>query len=416
MKYRLLSFLIVIIGLILSLVFLQGSSNPETSVFYQISLIINSRILQVISLLTIVLLLTGLCIAVNRLLRVGCFWKLFRYFGVAAATISLVAQLLAFVVGKLPFLATNRVPDISRIESALSVFGLKTEIWEKISNARNLFDWGEAIFGLSGGNYAIWLLFAGAVAFVMLSDSEAAEPTYNVIDSVSRLIFQLLQNIFTFLSIYLIFMTSYMVWQIRSNSLLALYAGFISHSIIVLFLLFCITTIVLFFVYRDKNAFSFIWEIFLSLFSSFSTGQSLLGMGVILVEQRNRLGMPRNISGVLNPLNLLFLRPGSAIMLSYSFMVYYSSTTRWEMGLVVELFWLVILPIALSMVLGLLFIPNYFMILPVYLLLFGLDLTDNFIIMAPILFIGQKFANCIDVFSWNLLNYIYYQFYNVNKD
>ena len=412
MKYRLLNFATIVMGLVLSLILLQGSMNPEASVFRQIFLIIHSPMLRGISLLTLVLLLTGLCVAANRLLRIGYFGKLFRYFWVAATVISLVAQLLAFLVGKLPFLPGDRIPDVSRIESTLSVFGLKTEIWEQIGDAHSVFDWGVAIFGISGGNYAVWLLFACAVAFVMLSDSEAAEPTYNIVDSISRLIFQLLQNIFALLSIYLVFTIIYMVWEIRSNGLLALYAGFISRSILILVLLFCIAPLVLFFVYRDKKAFVFIWQTFLSLFSSFFIGHSLFGMGVLIVEQKNQLGMPRNISGVLNPLNYLFFRPGSAIMLSYSFITYYSNVTRWQMGFTLELLWLIVLPIILSMIIGLLFVPSYFMILPVYFFSFGLGLTDNFIILAPILFIGQSFANYIDVFSWNLLNYIYCQFYN----
>ena len=407
MKYRLLSFATIVIGLALSL--LLGSA--EISAFDQIFLVA-SPILQGISLLTGILLLTGLCVAANRLLRIGHFWQLFRYFWVTATVISLLAQFLAFLVAKIPFLPVDRIPDVSRIQSSLSVFRLKAEMWEQMINAGSLFDWGSVLSGISGGNYAIWLVFACAIAFVMLSDSEAAEPTYNLVDSVSRLIFQLLQNIFVLLSVYLIFVMIYTVWQVRSDELLVMYAGFLARLIAILALLFCIAPLILFFVYRDKKAFAFIWQTFLSIFSSFFTGHSLFSMGVLIVEQRNRLAMPRNVSGVLNPLNLLFFRPGSAIVLAYSFITYYSNTTRWQMGFSLELLWLIIVPIIFSIIIGLLFIPSYFMILPVYFLLFGLSLTDNFIIMAPVLLIGQSFANCIDVFSWNLLNYIYIQFYN----
>ncbi|WGK70248.1 cation:dicarboxylase symporter family transporter [Candidatus Haliotispira prima] len=411
MKYRLLSFASIVVGLVLSLILVR--SNPiEATQASRMSPIPGTPILQGTTVLTAVLLLTGLCIATNRLLRVKRFWKTIRYFSISAFIIYIVTQILAFLVGKLPFLPSDQIPDISRIHNSLSVFGLNADTWSQMQNTPSIVAWGITFSQLSTSHYVIWLIFACAIAFVMLHDTEVSEPTYNLVDSVSRLIFRLLQNLFALLSIYLVIHMAYMIWCLRGNTLLTFYAGFLTRLVIITTLLFLITPLILSFVYKDKKAHSFLPQGFLSIFTSFLTGSAMFSMGTLIIEQKNRLAISRNTAGLLNPLNLLFLRPGSAIVLAYSFITYYSSNTRWQLNFFPEVFWLIIVPIGFSILIGLFSIPNYFTVLPFYFVLFGLGTTDTFVIMVPVLLLGQSFANCIDLLSWNLSNYIYDRFYS----
>ena len=412
MRYRLLSFTSLISALVLSLIFVRASTASEIDRIGPILSILAGYITQGVTILTILLLLTSLCISNNRLLRGRSFWRAIRYFFTSAIAIYSLSQTIAFLISKLPFLPGDQVPDISHIHNSLSVFGLNAETWEQIQNIQGFFSWAFTFSQLNNNHYIIWIATASVVAFVMLHDMEVAEPTYNLTDSISRLSFRLLQNLSALLTIYLAIYTIYIVWQIRSNALLGFYMGFFVRLIVVTILLFMLAPLFLFFVYKDRNSPKFFWQSFLNIFTSFLTGNAMFSMGVLIVEQKNHLAMPRDTSGILNPLNLLLLRPGAAIVLAYSFITYYSSNTRWQLNFFPEVFWLVIIPIGFAIVIGLFSITNYFMVLPFYFVLFGLGTTDTFVIMTPVLLLGQSFANCIDLLSWNLSNYIYDRFHN----
>ncbi len=416
MKYRLLSFASIIVGLLLSLFLIRGDTQSAASLGAlnaggQAFPVLSSLAVRAISILTTVLLLSGLCISCNRLLRLQKLGKTVRYFFSTALIGYLVAQILAFLVIKIPFLPGNDIPDISQIHKSLSTFGLNANIWNRIQNIRGLTDWASMLSRLNNSHYLVWLALAGALGCIMLRDNEASEPTYNLLDSISRLVFPLLQGLFSLLSIYLIAYIAYTLWQIRSDSLLIFYLGFFVDLIVIIAVLFLSGCLLLFFVYKDKKPHLFLCQSFLSIFSSFLTGNAMFSMGTLIVEQKNRLGISRDVGGLLNPLNLLFLRPGSAIVLAVSFITYYSSNTRWQLSFFSQLYWLILIPIILAIAIGLFSIPSHAMLLPFYLVMFGLGTTDTFVIMAPILLLGQSFANCIDVFSWSLSNYIYDRFY-----
>ncbi len=410
MKYRILSFISIIISMILA-VLIVGDYKTT----FQIEKIFNTTttfIFQGIAFLNMILLFSGLCISTNQLFRNNCFWKTVRYFFSFTIITYSVTQLLAFLISKVSFLPSNQVPDISQLNNLASTFGLKIDTWNNIQEITGLFSWVLAFSHLSPNQYIIWFVFFAAIGFVMLYDMEVAEPSYNLADSINRLTFSLLQRIFSLLSVYLVIYVFYTVWQFSNNDLLMFYMGFILRLLVITAILFLFVPLVLFIIYKDQKAHLFFWKTFLSIFTSFLTGNAVFSMVTLILEQKNHFGIQRINTGLLNPLNIVFLRPGSAIVLAYSFVTYYSSNTRWQLSFFPDIFWTMLIPIGLAIIIGLFSIPNYYMVIPFYFILFGLGTTDTFVIMTPILLLSQSFACCIDLLSWNLSNYLYDRFYS----
>lgn len=412
MKYRIVFLTILSLLFLTGLFFLGDFFSGWNKALLKELLKLNEYVFSAANFIGITIFSSSLVIAARQLKQQRYLGQTINFVFIGVCFCYLLFLILGYLLLKMNLWPTEKLPTIEQIQNSFSNSPISQTMELFTAGGNHFLDQIKTLPLLSSLPLFPLFLFAVFLGLSMCRDREVAEPLYNVLDSISRLMFQWIQTALKWISYFLLLNSIYWIWQLKTAPLRQYYTSFfLNLGLLSLLITLAVIPAFLFLFQKERSPYRWLWNNIISVVAAFFTANSIFAASTMIVEQRQRYFQKRNTSGFLVPLYLLLLRPGSALVLCYSFAAYYTATTRWEMGFGSELLWLILIPIGLSMLMGLFSLPVYQLILPLYFLLYNPNSAYNYLLIAPSLFIGQSIAAMLDVVSWNLMNHLYQKRY-----
>jgi Na+/H+-dicarboxylate symporter len=274
------------------------------------------------------LVLFSLTVAIHRLRQAGKFWSLVgKSFLMILATTALV---LTFGVGVTRlFFSSGRIPII--VENSAEVAPLNPE-----QSAFELFP--SNMLSVPAGN-GLFLLPLGLFAFFLAIgfsyDKAYSKPLVSLCDSLSRIFFHIAAFFSELLGIVVIVLASYYAWQYRLTLTSGVFSGLVRLLLIItLSLSFVVFPLLLYLFHHEKRRTP--WKkLYGSLgpaIAAFFSGDINFALPVLIIHNKENLGVNRRVNAVVPLLYTAIGRAGSAMVAAVSFIVILQSYSSLEIG------------------------------------------------------------------------------------
>jgi len=384
MKVWLKLLLGAVIGLGLGLLLPLPGRN-ETSLLFQI----NDFVINLGRYALFPMIFFSTAVAVSDLHRDRKLWSVLGRSLVAMAA----ATLVLVIVGALFILlfSPERIPIATRRETEL-IF----QSWnETLANLvpKNLFQI------LTGG--ADFLLPVYVLSFILglhfPFDRKVTEPTVNLFDSLSQILYHLNSFIVELLGFGMIVLAAAWLTQLRLVQDIQLYVQFFAVlGLAAVVVLFVVLPGLLWFFGGRTNPYPAIFGLLGAALGAFFSGDSFFSLGLVSRLSRENLGVPRKVGAVTLPLFAMFGRAGTALTTTIGFFIILKSYSSLEISLE-QILWTVIFAFSLSFALP--SVPGLGAYINLSLLcsLYGRGLENGYLTLQPVLPILVSVSALLDV-------------------
>lgn len=309
-----------------------------------------------------------------------------------------LGTLILVLVGALFILlfSPERIPITSRRETELIFRSWNDTLANLVP--KNLFQI------LTGG--ADFLLPLYVLAFILglhfPFDRGVTEPTVNLFDSLSRILYHLNSFIIEVLGFGMIVLSAAWMTQIRLIQDIQLYFQFFAVlSLATIVVLFAVIPALLWFFGGRQNPYKWIFGMLGAGLGAFFSGDSFFSLGLVSRLTRENLGVPRKVGAVNLPLFAMFGRAGTALTSTIAFFIILKSYSSLEISLE-QILWTVFFAFSLSFALP--SVPGLGAYINLSLLcsLYGRGLENGYLTLQPVLPILVSFSALLDVYMGSL--------------
>lgn len=370
--------------------FLPLPVRAETSLLLQI----NDFVLSLGRYALFPLVFFSTAVALNDLQRDKKLWgTLIRSLAyMALGTLILVLVGALFIL----LLSPERIPITSRRETELIFRSWNDTLGNLVP--KNLFQI------LTGG--ADFLLPVYLLSFILglhfPFDRSVTEPTVNLFDSLSRILYHLNSFIVELLGFGMIVLSAAWLTQIRLIQDVQLYLQvFAVLSLATAFVLFAVIPALLWFFGGRENPYRWIFGMMGAGLGAFFSGDSFFSLGLATRLSRENLGVPRKVGAVTLPLFAMFGRAGTALTSTIAFFIILKSYSSLEIS-VEQILWTITFAFLLSFALP--SVPGLGAYINLSLLcsLYGRGFENGYLTLQPVLPILVSFSALLDIYVGSL--------------
>jgi len=330
----------------------------------------------------------SLPIAVTKLRRTRKLGRLLRY----SAYYAVIATLLLALLGTLiAWIADwGRLSVISGTAPDIIIYGLKRILLE-------IFNQNSFRVLVGSPSFLLPLIVpAFILGWYMYYDKAIAEPTFNLFDSITRLLYKINRR----LMILMPFMLSvFTATALIESKRIVDFASFLP----LLGTAFAISILLIGAVYplvmRAMLGRGYSWRVMAglsgALLSCFISGDPLFNYGNLTRHLKENLNIPRHNAALIAPLYMLFARAGTSMLSAICMLTVIRSYSSLEITYF-QIAWVVIFSFLISFALPA--NPNWGIVAALTLLcsLYGRGLDDGWLILAPILPLLAMLGSVLD--------------------
>lgn len=167
--------------------------------------------------------------------------------------------------------------------------------------------------------------------FITKTSREESEPTYNLIDSLSRIIFKINEYFLKVVILWVTILTASYVLIIKSIINIEIFIPLtLMLVILTVLIIFIIYPIIFYYASGKRNAFKYIFAQIPSLITAAVTGDQFFTGSIITSSHKKQYRVKREISGFNLPYLTLFSKAGTALVSIISFIVILKSYSSLE--------------------------------------------------------------------------------------
>jgi len=318
---------------------------------------------------------------------------------IVSSTVALV--LIGVIVTML--VSPSRIPLIVEAKSIISLTDRSDSILSIFP--RNMFT---LFTGNSNVLFPLYFL-SFTLGFIMHRDREVAEPTFNLFDSLSRILFDLNILISKISPLFLTLISFSLFRSIKAIPDRSMFLNLIVIlSISTAIVIFLIYPLVLFMTDRTSNPYKTLYYLILPLFHGLISGDSFFSLSILSRTMKKELHISRKISALTLPVNAMFAKAGTALVTSVAFLTILKSYSSLEITLF-QIVWVIAFSILVSFTLA------SFPAMGAYTALYMLSemysrthtgLTDSYLLIKPAVPLLIGFAILLDVATSALVTII----------
>lgn len=322
------------------------------------------------------LILFSVPVAVFELNEDKEFWRV-----LGRIMLVLLASVAAFAligVATASLVRPARIPllaDAAPSASTLDLKGLLLAVFPE-----SLF----SIFASSGSFLLPVYFFAVLLGLAFSFDKTATRPVLSLVDSLSRIFYQINSFFAEFLGVLVITATAYNVLKFRSELRVDVYGPLLLLvGIEVLVMALGVIPAVLYFAVGKKNPYRVLYALLAPSLAALVSGDVYFPLGSLMKHAKESLGIRRRINGLVLPLAVLFGRAGTALVTTTAFIVVLSSYSG--LGISVgSLAWILAAAPLLTLLLGASPGRGAMTALTALCALYGRGFENGYLIVAPI--------------------------------
>lgn len=386
-----------LVGVILGVIFavLAGSDNQS---FLALSEFLTKFSLQIARYTAYPVLFFGFALGVYNLTetkRLGRVLLFCFIFSIASAILFSAFGILSFFIAspsRIPILLEKAIelPSFTISEFLLAVF--PSSAFSSFSNS---------LFILPICAFAFFVGIAAASI-----EKQFSKQSLTLFDSLARVSYGILLLFVDFFAIFMIALT--VSWTVNFRAMLA--TGFFTDIIILLLVdlvvvIFGIFPLIIKLTCKESKPYKIMFAGLATFMLSFFSGDASAAFATNLRHCHESLGIRRRISNVAMPLLSIFAKPGSAMLLSISFLLIFKSYSSQNMGFQ-SLALLLFLSAGFSFFLARFPVGGTYIALASICLFFGSVYEQGYLILKPAAFFIASVATAIDSFAAMLGSYI----------
>jgi len=386
MKLWISSVLAIIVGTLAALFIPFGESGQSLLLKY------SELALNIGRYIVFPLVFFSLAIAVCKLRREKKLLKtlLFMMSYIIGSTILLVIIGVIFTL----ILSPTRIPLIVETQSVFNMADQTNSLM--MIFPQNMF---KVLTGSS--NILLPLYFLSFIlGMIFFKDREVSEPTFNLFDSLSRILYELNKVITNLTPLLLLGLSYSLIKTIKEIPDLSMFRDLLIILIITsVFILFIIYPLVLFLTDKKTNPYKSLYAVIIPLLTGLVSGDSFFSLSMLIRAGKENLKISRKIGALTFPFSSMFGKAGTALVTAISFLTILKSYSSLEITLY-QIFWVILFSILVSFTLA--SIPS----LGAYTALYMLSTiysqshtghTDSYLLIKPIVPILIGFAVMIDI-------------------
>ncbi|MBI9096856.1 MAG: dicarboxylate/amino acid:cation symporter [Spirochaetaceae bacterium] len=239
-----------------------------------------------------------------------------------------------------------------------------------------------------------------SLGFIIYKDREISEPTFNLFDSLSRILYDLNIAITRITPILLLGLSFRMVKSIKEIPDLSMFRDLIiiliATSLLVLLIIY---PFILFLTDKNNNPFKTLYAVLTPLLTGLISGDSFFSLSMMSRAGKENLKISRKTAALTLPLSAMFGKAGTAMVTSIAFLTILKSYSSLEITLY-QIIWVTLFSILVSFTLA--SIPSLGAYTALYILssIYSRSHTghmDSYLLIKPIFPILIGFAVMIDV-------------------
>jgi len=330
----------------------------------------------------------SLPVAVTKLRRTRKLGLILRYSAYYAIIATLLLALLGTLIAWMADL--GRLSVISGTAPDIVIYDLK-RILREIFNQNS--------FSVLVGNYSFLLPLivpAFILGWYMYYDKAIAEPTFNLFDSITRLLYKINRRLMVLMPLMLAVFTATSLIESKRILDFASFLPLLGTAFAVsLFLIGAVYPLVM----RAMLGRGYSWKVMAglmgALLSCFISGSPLFNYGNLTRHLKENLNIPRHNAALIAPLYMLFARAGTAMLSAMCMLTVIRSYSSLEITYF-QVAWVVIFSFLISFALPA--NPNWGIVAALALLfsLYGRGLDEGWLILAPILPLLAMLGSVLD--------------------
>jgi putative transporter len=389
-----------LIGVILGVVFalVAGSSN---TVFVQVTSFLSDWALQIGRYAAYPVLFFGFALGVFNLIESKKLVRLLLF----CLLFPIIAAVLFSALGIVSFFIANpsRIPISVENAVALPAFKL-TNYLSAIFPSNAFQSFTETFFMLP---ICVFAFFAGVGAATI--EKQFSKSALTVFDSFARVAYSVVVLFVDFYAILVVALTA--MWTVNFSAMVqSVQAGFFTDMIILLVvdlivIFFGVFPLVIKLTCKEVNPYRVLFAALATFIVAFFSGDANTGFVTNLRHCHESLGIRRRVSNVATPLLTIFAKPGSAMVLSISFLIIFKSYSSNSMD-VQSLLLLMFLSACFSLFLAPFSVGGTYIALAGICLFFGSVYEQGYLILKPAAFFIGSVATAIDAFAAMVGSYI----------
>lgn len=394
---------------------IQVLAGVVTGVLLGILLPANNIAIEIINQITQIFLSAGryivLPLVLFSMIVSVCQLQREKQFGInilkAVGVTALFTLLLVFIglISSLIF-TPGKIPVVIDSLVAVDVPGITELIEDTIPG--NIFTISQLSF--DGENYQFIPLFFFAIVigyFLTKSTKEEVEPTFNLVDSLSRIFYKINQYFLRLSFLWSALFTATYVIRIKSIEDLT---TFIPLTVMLLVL----ATVIIFVIYPiifynfcgKRNLFKYMISELPSIITAIVTGDQFFTLTQVIPSQKNNFKIKRKSSGFNIPFLTLFSKSGTALVSVVSFIVILKSFSSLEITLT-QIVWVVSWSFLISFALPTKALGSSIASLFILCSMYGNGgLEDSYIILSPAFPIIMAITTVLNTATIILINVI----------
>jgi len=386
MKLWITTVLGILIGTLAALFIPLGESGHELLIKY------SGLALNIGRYVIFPLVFFSLSIAVCKLRREKKLIITLLYTSVYIVGATIVLVLIGVIMTLI--LSPTRIPLIVETQTIFNLSGQSNPLF--LVFPQNMFT---VLTGSS--NILLPLYFLSFIlGIVFYKDREISEPTFNLFDSLSRILYDLNMIITRITPVLLVFLSYSLISSIKAIADISMFKDLLLilfiTSILVIFLIY---PLLLFITDRKSNPYKTLYAVTVPILTGLVSGDSFFTLSMLTREGKENLKISRKVGAITFPLSAMFGKSGTALVTSVSFLTILKSYSSLEITLY-QIFWVILFSILISFTLA--SIPS----LGAYTALYMLSTmysqahsghTDSYLLIKPIVPILIGFAVMIDV-------------------
>jgi len=190
------------------------------------------------------------------------------------------------------------------------------------------------------------------LGMVIYKDREIAEPTFNLFDSLSRILYELNITITRVTPVLLAGLTFSLVKSIKEIADLSMFRDLLLVLLITAMLvLFLIYPLILFLTDKTTNPYKSLYAVLVPLLTAIISGDSFFSLSTLSRAGKENLKISRKIGAITLPLSAMFGKAGTAMVTSISFLTILKSYSSLEITLY-QIIWVILFSFLVSFTLA----------------------------------------------------------------
>ncbi len=377
---------------------------PINSIVLQIINETSTTIISMGRYIILPLLFFSMMVSVSQLQRSKLLAKnTFKLIGITSMfTLSMV------IVGVISVLiySSGQIPVVIDGIQNINIPSFKDIV--ALSFPNNIFSIFQGEFSSQNNQFIPFFILALILGiFFTRCSREEVEPTYNLVDSLSRIFFKINQYFYNLSFLWSLLLTASYITKIRNILDLSIFLPLIIMLIIISsIIIFVFFPVIFFFTSGKKNPFKYIFLEIPSLMTAILSGDLFFTGTAITLGQKKDFKIKRTYSGFNIPFLTLFSKGGTAFVSVITFVVILKSYSSLDIT-ASQILWVSVFSFIISFCLPTKTIGSSISSLYILCSLYGYGgMEDSFIILSPAFPIIASIATLLNTASIILINTI----------